>query len=297
MTGFRHGFCRYRFRIGYTVANHIIAGGAFAICHIMLHFRFVQNLITSSAHAPMVVIIYAPYIGRRVSQCANCHTHGIGYLVFCFGISETIVTTAAGIIFNISLFQTSGRSLWNFCQFVGQDYYNAITRRYYKGADAALIVFSVTDKDSFTNVRSWYDKVVNECDHIPMILVMSKIDLLNEGVVKEEDAVALSRQLGLELIKVSSKDGVMVNEAFEKLAIKHFKGGNVSNGPDNIENVTKGIADKNAIGNNGEDVKEFGNKEVEAQKSVRSNKEEQTGFKLVGEIQGEKKKKKKCCKR
>ena len=85
----------------------------------MLHFRFVQNLITGSAYAPMVVIIYAPYIGRRVSQCANGHTHGIGYLVFCFSIRETIVTTAAGIIFNISLFQTSGRSLWNFRQFVG----------------------------------------------------------------------------------------------------------------------------------------------------------------------------------
>lgn len=179
----------------------------------------------------------------------------------------------------------------------GQDYYNAITRRYYKGADAALIVFSVTDKDSFTNVNSWYDKVVNECDHIPMILVMSKIDLINEGVVKEEDAIALSRQLGLELIKVSSKDGVMVNEVFEKLAIKHFKGGNVSNGPDNIENVTKGIVDNKVIGNNGEDVKEFENKEAEVQKSVRSNKEEKTGFKLVGEIQGEKKKKKKCCRR
>ena len=45
----------------------------------------------------------------------------------------------------------------------GQDYYNAITRRYYKGADAALIVFSINDKESFENVKSWHEKVIQEC--------------------------------------------------------------------------------------------------------------------------------------
>ena len=122
----------------------------------------------------------------------------------------------------------------------GQDYYNAITRRYYKGADGALIVFAINDRESFDNITSWYDKVINECGKIPIILVMSKIDLKNESLITDKEAESLSKELKIPLMKVSSKDGTMVNEVFEKLAIQHFKNNNCSNGLENIENLQKG---------------------------------------------------------
>ena len=122
----------------------------------------------------------------------------------------------------------------------GQDYYNSITKRYYKGADAALIVFAINDKESFDNVTSWYDKVIQECDKIPIILVMSKIDLKNEAVINDNQAEELAKSLNIKFMKVSSKDGIMVNEVFEKLAIQHFKTNNSSNGLENIENLQKG---------------------------------------------------------
>ena len=105
----------------------------------------------------------------------------------------------------------------------GQDYYNSITRRYYKGADAALIVFAINDKDSFDNIISWYDKIYQECDNIPIILVMSKIDLKHEAVVSDIEAENLAKKLNIDFMKVSSKDNIMVNEVFEKLAIIHFQ--------------------------------------------------------------------------
>ncbi len=105
----------------------------------------------------------------------------------------------------------------------GQDYYNSITKRYYKGADAALIVFAINDKDSFDNIISWYDKINQECDNIPIILVMSKIDLKHEAVVSDIEAENLAKKLNIDFMKVSSKDNIMVNEVFEKLAIIHFQ--------------------------------------------------------------------------
>ena len=110
----------------------------------------------------------------------------------------------------------------------GQDYYNSITKRYYKGAyykgaDAALIVFAINDKDSFDNIISWYDKIYQECDNIPIILVMSKIDLKHEAVVSDIEAENLAKKLNIDFMKVSSKDNIMVNEVFEKLAIIHFQ--------------------------------------------------------------------------
>jgi hypothetical protein len=55
---------------------------------------------------------------------------------------------------------------------------------------------------------------------------MSKIDLIEQAVVTESQAYDLAREYNLNLFKVSSKDGVMVNEVFETLAIEHFKNGN-----------------------------------------------------------------------
>lgn len=103
----------------------------------------------------------------------------------------------------------------------GQECYYSITKRYYKGANAALIVFSMNDRDSFNQVGLWYEKIISECDNIPIILVMSKIDLYIETVVDEIEARQLSVSMGLDLVHCSSKKGIMVNELFENLAIKY----------------------------------------------------------------------------
>lgn len=107
----------------------------------------------------------------------------------------------------------------------GQDYYDSITRRYYKGASGALIVFSVTDKASFDNVKKWREKVLQECDRIPTILIMNKVDLIDQAVVTEQQAMSLAAELELPIYKTSVKDNLMVNEVFENLAIEFFKKG------------------------------------------------------------------------
>lgn len=179
----------------------------------------------------------------------------------------------------------------------GQDYYNAITRRYYKGADAALIVFSIIDKDSFDSIKSWHEKVVTECGRIPTVLVMSKIDLKDEAIIKDKEAVEKAKELNLNLMKVSSKDGTMVNEVFERLAIEHFNSGGVSHGADDIENVNNNKL--HVKGGGEDDVKEL--EDIEKKKSNKDgNKEkEQSAFKLSTDVhieEGNKKKSKKCCK-
>jgi Ras-related protein Rab-23 len=108
----------------------------------------------------------------------------------------------------------------------GQEYYDAITRRYYKGACGAVLVFSCTNIESFKAIRSWYDKVRAECDVIPIMLVMNKIDLIEDSVVSEKDAMALASELKLQLFKASVKDNVMINEIFENLAVEFFNKGN-----------------------------------------------------------------------
>ena len=124
----------------------------------------------------------------------------------------------------------------------GQEIYNAITRRYYRGADACLIVFAINDRNSFNQVKIWHQKMIQECGNIPAALIMSKIDLKNEIKVTNEEAENLSKELKLKLFKVSSKEEIQVEECFEYLAIKHYNiKGNVSSGAENIEDVQKKI--------------------------------------------------------
>ena len=65
----------------------------------------------------------------------------------------------------------------------GQEEFDAITKAYYRGAQACVIAFSTTDRASFDAVKKWKRKVEDECGHIPMVLVQNKIDLLHESQV------------------------------------------------------------------------------------------------------------------
>jgi Ras-related protein Rab-23 len=65
----------------------------------------------------------------------------------------------------------------------GQEEFDAITKAYYRGAQACVVAFSTTDRASFDGVRKWKKKVEDECGHVPMVLVQNKIDLMHEAQV------------------------------------------------------------------------------------------------------------------
>lgn len=55
----------------------------------------------------------------------------------------------------------------------------------FAGAQACVLVFSTTDRDSFQSIDSWREKVEAEVGDIPTVLVQNKIDLLEETVIKK----------------------------------------------------------------------------------------------------------------
>ena len=184
----------------------------------------------------------------------------------------------------------------------GQDHFNAITRRYYRGADACLIVFAINDKESFNEVKNWHKKMTNECGEIPTALVMSKIDLKSEQKVSDEDAEKLSKELRIKLFKVSSKEGIMVEECFEYLAEKNYqKNGNVSSGAEKIEDVRNKIKFKESYKDD-DDIEELPpitreNNNINNKKE--NNNGKNNGFQLGNDKdkkkEGNSKKNKDCC--
>ena len=162
----------------------------------------------------------------------------------------------------------------------GQDTYNAITRRYYRGADACLIVFSINDRNSFNQVKSWHQKMLQECGNIPAALVMSKIDLKDDIKVDNKEAEQLANELKMKLFKVSSKEGIQVDECFEYLAIKHYNSnGCTSSGADNIVDVQKEI--KIVKGNNKNNNDEDDIEELPSNININKNKKKEKKEKKV----------------
>ena len=80
-----------------------------------------------------------------------------------------------------------------------------MTRKYYKGASVAIIAFSTTNKESFQNVQKWKAAVDAECINIPIVLVQTKIDLMDEAQVSNEEGEKLAQKLGMTLFRVCSK--------------------------------------------------------------------------------------------
>lgn len=69
----------------------------------------------------------------------------------------------------------------------GQERYRTITNAYYKGADGIIIVFDITNRESFLNIDSWLEEInKNVGDDVLIMIFANKSDLLNENSDNEE---------------------------------------------------------------------------------------------------------------
>ncbi|KAL5022034.1 hypothetical protein ScPMuIL_001189 [Solemya velum] len=104
----------------------------------------------------------------------------------------------------------------------GQEEFDAITKAYYRGAQACVLAFSTVDRDSFDAVESWKRKVEDEVGTIAMVIVQNKIDLIDDAVVQPNEAEALAKKLRLRFYRTSVKDNLNVDEVFRYLAEKYI---------------------------------------------------------------------------
>ncbi|XP_022107791.1 ras-related protein Rab-23-like isoform X2 [Acanthaster planci] len=121
----------------------------------------------------------------------------------------------------------------------GQEEFDAITKSYYRGAQAGVVVFSTVDKASFEAVEKWKRKVEEEVGCIPLVLVQNKIDLVDEAVVAPEEAEALAKRLKLRFYRASVKENLNIDEVFLYLLDKYMQKLQTQEAEDNATTNTK----------------------------------------------------------
>ncbi|XP_076453615.1 ras-related protein Rab-37-like isoform X7 [Babylonia areolata] len=101
----------------------------------------------------------------------------------------------------------------------GQERFRSITHAYYRDAHALLLLYDVTNKASFDNIRAWLAEI-NEYaqEDVVIMLLGNKCDSTSERVIRKEDGERLAREYGVAFMETSAKTGVNVDLAFMAVA-------------------------------------------------------------------------------
>ncbi|XP_017775281.1 PREDICTED: ras-related protein M-Ras-like [Nicrophorus vespilloides] len=90
----------------------------------------------------------------------------------------------------------------------GQEEFSAMREQYMRKGDGFLLVYSVTDKNSYEHIPHFHTQIlrVKDRDVYPMLLVANKVDLVHLRKVTEEQGRELAHKLGIPYIETSAKD-------------------------------------------------------------------------------------------
>jgi len=101
---------------------------------------------------------------------------------------------------------------------LGQERFLSLAPLHYRGADGAIIVFSLTDRSSFARIRVWIDTVIENCgDNIPRILVGCQCDDHQRQVAKVS-ILEQTNEMDLRYFETSAKVGINVDQAFQHIS-------------------------------------------------------------------------------
>ncbi|KAD1105215.1 hypothetical protein E3N88_07804 [Mikania micrantha] len=121
-----------------------------------------------------------------------------------------------GVDFKIRTVEQDGKTIklqiWDTA---GQERFRTITSSYYRGAHGIIVVYDVTDQESFNNVKQWLSEIDRYAsENVNKILVGNKCDLVASKVVSTETAKAFADEIGIPFLETSAKDATNVEQAF-----------------------------------------------------------------------------------
>jgi Ras-related protein Rab-1A len=130
-------------------------------------------------------------------------------------------TATIGVDFKVKTLHIDGQAIrlqiWDTA---GQERFRTVCRSYYRGAQGIVLVYDVTDLQSFQNVTAaWASEITsNAPPDIVKLLVGTKSDLTTYRVVSKESGQDLAKSINALFIEASALDGTNVAEAFETIA-------------------------------------------------------------------------------
>ena len=103
----------------------------------------------------------------------------------------------------------------------GQEKYKAITKNLFLKVMGAIIIYDITSEKSYINLKEWVKMVKEECGpHMKIIIVGNKLDLADERIIDEEEAMNYAKEQKTDYIETSCKTGENVKKSITILCEK-----------------------------------------------------------------------------
>lgn len=160
---------------------------------------------------------------------------GVGKSCLLLRFAENTYTqdyiSTIGVDFKIRTIELDGKviklQIWDTA---GQERFRTITSSYYRGAHGIIIVYDVTEAESFNNVEQWLQEIDRYAtNNVMKLLVGNKSDLTNKAVDYAK-AKEFADQRGIQFIETSAADNSNVEQAFILMS-KQIKDQMASNQP------------------------------------------------------------------
>ena len=100
----------------------------------------------------------------------------------------------------------------------GQERFRSLASNYIKKANGILLVYDISDKNTFLNIENWMTNIKEESsDTIPIILIGNKCDLDEQRKIQKEEGEQFANNNNLKFFETSCKDGDNVENCFIEL--------------------------------------------------------------------------------
>ena len=135
----------------------------------------------------------------------------------------------------------------------GTERFKSITTGYYRGANAAFVVFDLTSRVSFNSISEWiqnYYNYSNPNSEKNVVLIGNKSDLKESREITEEEINKFVVNNNIKYFETSAKNGENIDECFyfiaEKL-MKDLEEKGIFSNVENVGTINNGIINKNKI--------------------------------------------------
>lgn len=133
--------------------------------------------------------------------------------------TESYINTI-GVDFKIRTINMDGKmiklQIWDTA---GQERFRTIVSSYYRGAHGIMIVFDITDKETFMNVRMWCEEIKKHAaPNVRTMLIGNKADFNTKRQVDFTEAKEFADNMNMTYFETSAKTALNVEKSFYELA-------------------------------------------------------------------------------
>jgi len=135
--------------------------------------------------------------------------------------SDSYISTI-GVDFRIRSIEADGKhiklQIWDTA---GQERFRTITSSYYRGANGIIVVYDISDKESFENLKQWLQEIERYASNkVTISLIGNKSDLKEQRQVSKSEAGEFAQYNDMDFLETSAKDNKNVGKFFVQIALK-----------------------------------------------------------------------------